>query len=376
MSSITRQRLAARDPWTGAGFVAEAADSRLRDTARSPRLLDRVRTAMRLRHYSRRTERAYVQWIRRFVLFHDKRHPAEMGHDEVTQFLSALAVERRVSASTQNQALAALLFLYGQVLAVELPWLDELVRAPRPDRLPVVLSRDEVRAILQRLHGTHRLMAFLLYGAGLRLLECARLRVKDLDFDAHQIVVRSGKGAKDRVTLLPAAAESALARRLSRGLEQHRRDLAAGAGWVELPDALSRKYPNAGRDWPWQWVFPATRLYTEPETRQRRRHHLHETALQLAVHRAVREAGIAKPATCHTFRHSFAYDIRTVQELLGHRDVRTTMIYKPRAQRGPAGVKSPADLLVASAPAPSRPLATTRVLSSIPAQSNSAAAKR
>lgn len=290
-------------PWTGAGLVAEAIDPPFRDravTAGSPRLLDRVRTTMRLGHYSRRTERAYVQWIRRFVLFHDKRHPAEMGYAEVTRFLSALAVERRVSASTQNQALAALRFLYGHVLGVALPWMEELVRAARPERLPVVLSREEVRAVLHCLHGTHRLMAFLLYGAGLRLLECARLRVKDLEFEAHHIVVRSGKGAKDRVTLLPATAQAVLTRHLRRVQEQHRQDLATGAGWVELPHALARKYPNAGRKWPWQWVFPATRLYTEPETRQRRRHHLHETAL----HRAVRAAGITKPATCHTFRRS------------------------------------------------------------------------
>lgn len=317
---------------------------------------------MRLRHYSRRTERAYVQWIRRFILFHDKRHPAEMGRDEVTQFLSALAVDRKVSASTQNQALAALLLLYGQVLAVELPWLDAIVRAARPERLPAVLSCDEVRAILHRLHGTHRLMVFLLYGAGLRLLECARLRVKDVDFGAHQIIVRSGKGDKDRVTLLPAAVHAVLERHLSRVQNLHRRDLADGAGWVELPYALARKYPNAGREWPWQWVFPATRIYTEPATRQRRRHHLHETVLQRAVHRAVREAGIAKPATCHTFRHSFAthllesgYDIRTVQELLGHRDVRTTMIYTHVLNRGPAAVRSPADVLVAG-PSPRLPI--------------------
>jgi integron integrase len=316
---------------------------------------------MRLHHYSHRTERAYVQWIRRFILFHGKRHPAEMGREEVTAFLSALAVERHVSGSTQNQALAALLFLYGQVLSLELPWLDDLVRAPRSARLPVVLSRDEVRAVLQRLHGTHRLMAFLLYGAGLRLLECARLRVKDIDFAAHQIVVRSGKGAKDRVTLLPSAAHNVLERQLTRVRDLHQRDLGLGAGWVELPFALARKYPNAGREWPWQWVFPATRIYTEPGTGQRRRHHLHETVLQRAVHRAVRDAGIAKPATCHTFRHSFAthllesgYDIRTVQELLGHRDVRTTMIYTHVLNRGPGAVRSPADALVGGSAGPRR----------------------
>jgi len=320
---------------------------------RKPRLLDTVRDALRLRHYSRRTERAYLGWIRRYIVFHAKRHPAEMGAAEVSRFLSSLAVEGRVSASTQNQALAALLFLYGPVLGVELPWLDELVRAVRPERLPVVRSRDEVRAVLLVLRGTPRLMAVLLYGAGLRLLECARLRVKDLDFAANQIVVRSGKGDRDRVTLLPAVVRPALERQLARVRAQHERDLRAGAGWVELPHALARKYPNAGREWAWQWVFPATRTYTERTTSQRRRHHLHETVVQRAVYRAVREAGLTKPASCHTFRHSFAthlledgYDIRTVQELLGHRDVRTTMIYTHVLNRGPAGVRSPLDGLV------------------------------
>jgi integron integrase len=255
-----------------------------------------------------------------------------------------------VSASTQNQALAALLFLHGPVFGVDLPWLDDLVRAARPARLPVVLSRDEVRAVLLALHGTPRLMGVLLYGAGLRLLECARLRVKDVDFAANQIVVRSGKGDRDRVTLLPTAIRPALERHLMRVRTQHQRDLGAGAGWVELPHALARKYPNAGREWPWQWVFPATRTYTERPTAQRRRHHLHETVVQRAVHRAVRDAGLTKPASCHTFRHSFAthlledgYGIRTVQELLGHRDVRTTMIYTHVLNRGPAGVRSPLD---------------------------------
>ena len=317
---------------------------------RKPRLLDTVSDALRVRHYSRRTERAYVGWIRRYIVFHAKRHPAEMGAAEVSRFLSSLAVEGRVSASTQNQALAALLFLYGPVLGVELPWLDDLVRAVRPERLPVVLSRDEVRAVLLALRGTPRLISVLLYGAGLRLLECAGLRVKDLDFAANQIVVRSGKADRDRVTILPAVVRPALERQLARVSAQHERDLRAGAGWVELPHALARKYPNAGREWAWQWVFPATRTYTERTTSQRRRHHLHETVVQRAVYRAVREAGLTKPASCHTFRHSFAthlledgYDIRTVQELLGHRDVRTTMIYTHVLNRGPAAVRSPLD---------------------------------
>ena len=315
---------------------------------RKPRLLDTVRDAIRVRHYSPRTERAYLGWIRRYILFHDKRHPVEMGAAEVTRFLSSLAVDGKVSASTQNQALAALLFLYGHVLGVTLPWLDDLVRAATPQRLPVVLSRHEVRAVLLTLHGTPRLMGVLMYGAGLRLLECARLRVKDVDFEASQVVVRSGKGDRDRVTLLPAAVAPALQRHLERVRAQHDRDVRAGGGWVELPHALGRKYPNAGREWPWQWVFPATRTYAERASGERRRHHLHETVVQRAVYRAVRDAGLSKRATCHTFRHSFAthlledgYDIRTVQELLGHRDVRTTMIYTHVLNRGPAAVRSP-----------------------------------
>ncbi|MBI4590660.1 MAG: integron integrase [Candidatus Rokubacteria bacterium] len=218
-----------------------------------PRLLDRIREALRARHYSRRTEEAYVAWIRRYIFFHGKRHPAELGAPEITRFLTSLAVGGKVAASTQNQALSALLFLYREVLELDLPWLDGVVRAKRPQRLPVVLTRDEVRAVLQRVEGVPRLMACLLYGAGLRLLECCRLRVQDVDFAANQIVVRSGKGDKDRVTMLPAALKTALARHLDGAREQHRRDLQAGAGWVELPTALARKYPNAGREWAWQW---------------------------------------------------------------------------------------------------------------------------
>jgi integron integrase len=315
-----------------------------------PRLLDRVRDAIRARHYSRRTEKAYAHWIKRYIFFHGKRHPADMGAPEVTAFLTSLAVHDKVAASTQNQALSALLFLYREVLGVELPWLDDVVRAKRPQHLPVVLTRDEVRAVLQRLDGVPRLMALLLYGAGLRLLECCRLRVKDVDFATNQITIRDGKGHKDRVTMLPAAVKAALIAHLARAREQHEADLRHGAGWVELPSALTRKYPNAGRDWGWQWVFPATRMYVDRLTAQRRRHHLHESVLQRAVKDAVRSVGIAKQATCHTFRHSFAthlleesHDIRTVQELLGHEDVRTTMIYTHVLNRGPAGVRSPAD---------------------------------
>ena len=317
---------------------------------RPPRLLDRVREAIRLRHDSRSTEKSYVGWIRRYILFHGKRHPAEMGAPEVTRFLSSLAVQGKVAASTQNQALSALLFLYRHVLQQDLPWLDDVVRARRPKRLPIVLTRDEVRAVISELYGTPRLMATLLYGSGLRLLECCRLRVQDVDFGMNQIVVRDGKGAKDRVTVLPAVAKGALTQHLQRVKRQHEADLARGAGWVELPGALARKYPNAGREWPWHWVFPATRFYVDRATGQRRRHHLHETVVQRAVIEAVRRVRLAKRATPHTLRHSFAThlledgrDIRTVQELLGHHDVSTTMIYTHVLNRGPAGVTSPAD---------------------------------
>ena len=317
---------------------------------RSPKLLDRVRAANRLRHGSRSTEKSYVGWIRRFILFHGKRHPAEMGAPEVARFLSSLAVEGKVAASTQNQALSALLFLYRYVLQQDLPWLDDIVRARRPKHLPVVLTRDEVRAVISGMEGAARLMATLLYGSGLRLLECARLRVQDVDFAMNQIVVRDGKGAKDRVTVLPAVAKEPLRQHLSKVKRQHDADLALGAGWVELPWALARKYPNAGREWPWQWVFPATRFYFDQASGQRRRHHLHETVLQRAVLEAARQAHLGKRATPHTFRHSFAThlledgrDIRTVQELLGHNDVSTTMIYTHVLNRGPSGVTSPAD---------------------------------
>ena len=318
-----------------------------------PRFLDEVRRRLRLEHYSRRTEEAYIGWIRRFILFHGKRHPALLGEAEVTRFLSSLAVERKVASSTQNQALSALLFLYSEVLRKDLPWLAGLVRARGPRRLPVVLSREEIRAVFERLDGTPCLVATLLYGAGLRLMEGLRLRIKDLDFSASQVVVRGGKGDKDRVTLLPTAAREGLVRQLEFVREQHRKDITDGAGWVELPSALARKYPKAGREWPWQWAFPATRHYVDTFTGQRRRHHPHESVLQRAVRLAVLRAGIPKPASCHTFRHSFAthlledgYDIRTVQDLLGHKDVSTTMIYTHVLNRGPAAVRSPADRLL------------------------------
>ncbi len=343
---------AVRDEAAHAGLaVREAGQAE----APKPRLLDRVRAALRARHYSRRTEDTYIARIKRYIFFHDKRHPAEMGAPEVTRFLTSLAVDGHVAASTQNQALSALLFLYRDVLEVDLPWLDGVVRAKRPARLPIVLTRDEVRALLQRLDGVSRLMACLLYGAGLRVLECCRLRVQDIDFATNQIVVRGGKGDKDRVTMLPAIAKAGLTRHLEAVRAQHQDDLGAGAGWVELPTALLRKYPNAAREWVWQWVFPATRVYRDRLTGQRRRHHLDETVLQRAVKAAAHGAGIAKRASPHTLRHSFAthlledgHDIRTVQELLGHRDVNTTMIYTHVLNRGPAAVRSSADRMFPS----------------------------
>ncbi len=316
----------------------------------APRLLDQVREALRLRHYSVRTERAYVRWIRRFILFHGKRHPVALGGDDVTRFLSWLAQERNVSASTQTQALCALLFLYRHVLRLDLPWMADVARAPARPRIPIVLSRDEVRAVLRRLEGVDRLVVMLLYGSGLRLLEALRLRVKDVDFDQHQLTVRGGKGDKDRITMLPESVRAELRRHLLDVRAMHERDLARGAGWVALPHALARKYPEAGRDWVWQWVFPATRLMREVDAGRPGRHHCHETVIQRAVSAAVRRSGISKRASCHTFRHSFAthlledgYDIRTVQELLGHADVSTTMIYTHVLNRGAFGVRSPAD---------------------------------
>ena len=315
-----------------------------------PRLLDQVRTAVRTRHFSRRTERAYVGWILRFVRANGTQHPSRLGAREVSAFLSTLATEGRVSASTQNQAPAALLFLYREVLLGDLPWLDGLVRAKRSRRLPVVLTREEVAGVLSEIHGVARLMAALMYGAGLRVLECAQLRTKDLDFESRQIMVRSGKGGGDRATMLPQGLAPLMSEHLRRVRWRWELDLEAGAGWVQLPDALERKYPNAGRQWGWQWVFPATRTYRDATTHQRRRHHLHESVVQRAVRAAAFRAGMTKLVTCHTFRHSFAthlledgYDIRTIQALLGHRDVSTTMIYTHVLNKGPCGVRSPAD---------------------------------
>jgi integron integrase len=318
----------------------------------APRLLDRIRQTARLRHLSRRTEDAYVAWARRFILFHGKRHPASLGAPEIAAFLTDLAVRLSVSASTQNQALAALLFLYRAVLGRELEGIDGVLRAPRPRRLPVVLSRDEVRAVIAQLPGVHRLVVTLLYGGGLRLLEALRLRVKDVDFERRQLVVRQGKGDRDRMAPLPRVAEAPLRRHLEWVAALHREDLARGLSGPPLPGGLARKYPGASRELAWQWVFPATRVGFDFAIRSRFRHHLHETAVQRVVKEAVNRAGVAKRATCHSFRHSFAThlledgaDIRTVQELLGHRELRTTMIYTHVLEQGPLGVRSPADRL-------------------------------
>ncbi len=313
------------------------------------KLLDQVRDAIRLKHYSIRTEQAYVDWITRYILFHHKRHPKEMGVPEIQDFLTHLAVNLNVSASTQNQALCALLFLYREVLHQDLGPIDAL-RAQKPKRLPTVLTRDEVQRLIAQMSGTHQLMAKLLYGSGLRLMECVRLRVKDLDFGQHLIVVRDGKGEKDRITMLPDAVVPALQEHLQRVKLIHENDLKLGYGSVYLPYALERKLPNASKEWVWQYVFPSDRLSTDPRSGITRRHHLDETGLQKAVRAAARMAGITKRVTCHTFRHSFAthllesgYDIRTVQELLGHKDVKTTMIYTHVLNRGGLAVRSPLD---------------------------------
>ena len=313
--------------------------------------LDQVRELIRIRHYSIRTEQAYVQWIRRFILFHGKRHPRDMGAPELTAFLSDLALQRNVAASTQNQALHAILFLYRDVLKIDLPWLGEVQRAKRPQRLPVVFTREEVRALMAQLEGTMWLMAMLTYGSGLRLLECLRLRVKDVDFHYKQLVVRDAKGQKDRVTMLPNSLIDPLRTHLARVRGLHETDLREGFGRVYLPGALAAKYPSADREWGWQYVFPSSRRSIDPRSGSDQRHHAHEDALQRAVKQAIRKANIVKPGSVHTLRHSFAthllesgYDIRIVQELLGHADVKTTMIYTHVLNRGGRGVVSPVDL--------------------------------
>ena len=316
----------------------------------NPKLLDRVRWHLRVKHYSLRTEELYLHWIRRFILFHQKRHPSEMGEEEIAAFLSHLAINRHVAASTQNQAFSALLFLYQQVLDRKLEYLAGVERVKRPAKLPVVLTKKEAQAVIAHLSADYRLMAELLYGSGLRLLECLRLRVKDIDFAYGQITVRDGKGQRERITLLPARLRRSLRQHLEHVKEIHRRDLARGAGAVFLPFALKRKYPNAARDWRWQYVFPATRLSVDPRSGETRRHHVHEKNLQNAVKHAIFAAGVPKTASCHSFRHSFAthlleagYDIRTVQELLGHKDVSTTMIYTHVLNKPGLGVRSPLD---------------------------------
>ncbi len=328
--------------------------TRLDNTGRNskPKLLDQVRQACRARQFSRRTQSAYAAWVRRYVLFHGKRHPTDLGADELSAFLSHLANDRNVSASTQNQAASALLFLYREVLGLAIEPPHGVIRPRKPRRLPVVLERGEVNAVLQQLVGTKRLVASLLYGSGLRLLEALQLRVKDIALERGEISVKDAKGGDDRETMLPDVVRPDLIPHLARIKAQHARDVARGAGWVELPTALTYKFPAAGRELAWQFLFPAARPYTDSASGQRRRHHLHESAMQRAVTDAVRRAGIARRASCHTFRHSFAthlledgYDIRTVQELLGHKSVKTTMIYTHVLNRGGRGVRSPLDRL-------------------------------
>lgn len=318
--------------------------------AKKPKLLDRVRAVARVRHLSLRTEDAYVARIRQFILFHQKRHPLEMGADEIAAYLTHLAVNDRVAASTQNVALCALLFLYRDVLQVEMPQIHGVARAQQKTKLPVVFTRDEVKQILALLKGVDYLMASLLYGAGLRVMECARLRVKDLDFPRGQLIVREAKGEHQRVTMLPQSLHEPLREHLSGVRAQHNDDLRRGGGDVYLPYALERKYTKANREWAWQYVFPAARLSVDPRTNVERRHHRSENLLQRAVKDAIRKTDVAKAGSCHSLRHSFAthliedgYDIRTVQELLGHKDVRTTMIYTHVLNRGGRGVRSPLD---------------------------------
>lgn len=317
-----------------------------------PRFLDQVRQVIRVKNYSYRTEQAYVAWIRRYILYHDKRHPAEMGAPEVEAFLTQLAVDRRVAPSTQNQALNALLFLYREVLKQPLPHTIDAVRAKKAKHLPTVLTRNEVEMILAELKGESLLMAQLLYGAGLRVSECLRLRVKDIDFGQRHLLVRDGKGQKDRTTLMPKVVIDPLRRHLQVVKDRHHRDLQAGNGRASMPYALSRKYPNANQEWGWQYVFPSQNLSKDPQSNDDTlyRHHKHASSLQKAISKAAKATRITKHVTPHTFRHSFAthllesgYDIRTIQELLGHKDVKTTMIYTHVAKRGLLGVRSPLD---------------------------------
>ncbi|MGH7444937.1 MAG: integron integrase [Longimicrobiales bacterium] len=329
-----------------------ATDHRDARAPQKPRLLDQVRTAIRARQFSPRTEEAYVGWIRRYVLYHGKRHPAELDDSAVTAFLAHLAETRQVSASTQTQAASALLFLYREVLRQPIDPPHDVTRPPKPRRLPIVLSRPEVAAVLAEMRGQQRLVASILYGSGLRLMEALQLRVKDVHLDRHEITIRAGKGGHDRIAILPAAVRADMRRQIERVRAQHEKDLRRHAGWVAMPTGLERKMTGAGSQLAWQYLFPAARSHLDPVSGQRRRHHLHETAVQRAVGQAAKRAHIAKRATCHTFRHSFAthlledgYDIRTIQELLGHSDVSTTMIYTHVLNRGARGVRSPLDTL-------------------------------
>jgi integron integrase len=314
-------------------------------------LLEQARDKIRTKHYSIRTEEAYLHWMKRFILFHRKRHPKEMGAKEVEAFLSHLAVKGKVAASTQNQAKSAILFLYKDVMQMELPWMKDIVSAKRPVRLPVVLTQAEVSKVLPHTHGTTGLILRLLYGTGMRIMECLRLRVKDIDFERGEIIVREGKGFKDRVTMLPKSLVTPLQEHLERVKLLHERDLKDGYGEVYMPYALERKYPNAARAWLWQYVFPSARISKDPRSSREARHHADDKAIQRALSQALRKASVSKLATPHTLRHSFAthllensYDIRTVQELLGHKDVSTTMIYTHVLNRGGKGVRSPLDL--------------------------------
>lgn len=320
--------------------------------AGKPRLLDQVRNVIRCKHYSIRTEQSYTDWIKRYVIFHGKQHPEKLNEKHVSEFLTDLAVQKKVAASTQNQALCAIVFLYKEVLKTPLGEFENLTRAKKPEKLPVVFTQEETKQVLLQLSGAHWLMGQLLYGSGLRVMECIRLRVKDIDFGYNQIVVRNGKGQKDRVTMLPKIIIDELQRHLLKVKKIHENDLRAGFGAVYLPYALERKYKNANRDWGWQYVFPAMHRSTDPRSGVERRHHLSETVPQRAVKQAIRNAGIHKAGACHSLRHSFAthlleagYDIRTVQELLGHKDVSTTMIYTHVLNRGGKGVQSPGDFL-------------------------------
>ncbi|MDH5190887.1 MAG: integron integrase [Gammaproteobacteria bacterium] len=318
---------------------------------KSPRLMDQVRNILRTHHYSLRTEQVYIHWIKQFIYFNKKQHPRDLGKNEITEFLTHLAVNKNVAASTQNQALSALLFLYKKVLNLELEWIDDVVRAKRPKRLPVVLPRDDVMRLLNSLNGVYKLLAYLLYGTGMRLSEAVQLRVKDIDFSYNQIIIRAGKGNKDRRTILPERLISPLKRQIEYSRTLFDLDREENIPGVYLPYALERKYPNAGKEWPWHWVFPAKNRSTDPRTKIVRRHHLYEKTLQRNIKRVVRNLTLPVNVTTHTLRHCFAthmlengYDIRTIQELLGHNDIRTTQIYTHVLQRGGNAARSPLDI--------------------------------